>query len=203
MVPRHLVHRRRATVRTGCSLLWGQRAHADSRRGHDRGVARRGRRATGATPRRRKRALARPAAGGASALGGRVRNIVVSRSRGSNFDAFKSVAVDDLASLIVDVLHAGVDPASLREAGRVKQRLLEVAAHLDEEPKTLPRLRQAVRFALTGQPPAGASYTPDEETRLLDYHNVDVRNRRDLADSLDKLADDLSTLAAFGPAAGK
>lgn len=135
--------------------------------------------------------------------GGRVRNIVVSRSRGSNFDAFKSVAVDDLASLIVDVLHAGVDPASLREAGRVKQRLLEVAAHLDEEPKTLPRLRQAVRFALTGQPPAGASYTPDEETRLLDYHNVDVRNRRDLADSLDKLADDLSTLAAFGPAAGK
>lgn len=119
--------------------------------------------------------------------------------RGSDMDVFQAVTLDDLAGLVIDVLHAGSDTAALREAGRVKQRLLDVAKRIDE-PRSLNRLQDAVRCALTGQPPVGSAFTTAEQSSLLDYHNVDVTKRRDLADSLDKLADDLATLAQYAAA---
>ncbi len=117
--------------------------------------------------------------------------------RGSDLDVLKAVTVSDLASLVVDVLPAD----SPFEAGRVKQRLMDIAKAINE-PKSLERLQQAVRFALTGQPPRGANFRPDEEDRLLDYHSVEVQNRRDLEHTLDRLADDLSLIAQYGPRPG-
>jgi hypothetical protein len=121
---------------------------------------------------------------------------VMVSAAGSELDLFRSATVDDLAGLIVDVLRTTPDHQGRLDAGRDKQKLLEIAAMLGT-PKTLERLSDAVGLALTGRARAGSSFTPAEQTALLDYHVVQVKQRRQLADSLDRLQHDLSMLRQF------
>jgi hypothetical protein len=115
---------------------------------------------------------------------------------GSELDVFRSATVDDLAGLIVDVLRPTPDHQGRLEAGRDKQKLLEIAGLL-ETPKTLQRLSDAVGLALTGRSRSNSSFSTAEQTALLDYHVVQVKQRRQLADSLDRLQHDLSMLRQF------
>jgi len=120
--------------------------------------------------------------------------------RGSTIDVMTFGDLDDLTSVIADIVRMSGDPAGGFDAGSAKQALLKVGRCL--QPATsIARLGQAVQMVLTNTTPNGASFTRGEETELRNLHG-EISRRQAFRDDLDRLERNLASLACFAKAPG-
>lgn len=115
-------------------------------------------------------------------------------AKGSTFDPFGNLPLDELAGLAVDVVRAAGD-AGRRSAIQDKRALLSIGAALTGA-TTLTRLAEAIAVAL-GDHRAGASLSPVERSQLADYNRRIVVPRPQVVGRLDDLQHTLEELLCY------
>ena len=126
-----------------------------------------------------------------------VRSDVVSPT-GSTLDLFGNTPLDELASLVVDVLRTSADASGRRSAGHDKRALIRIGGYL-RPGFDLPRLRDAVSVALGDRSPGtSAALSAHEQRELGDFHDDVVAQQPQVLARLSDLAQDLDALVEYG-----